>query len=214
MDEEELMQRWVAMEAGIDSTHLRDARFSEESDREGQTEWDRVEAAHTRLLDLPGKLWIDDTSNNTDIAMRSKAKRIQAKHGLDLIIVDYLQFARAGSGKKQDRRLEVEEVSRNLKTLAREIGVPVLALAQLNREVEQRADRKPKLSDLREAGGIEQDCDVAMFIYKRADIPETAVDFPVELLIEKHRNGQKGMVPLYFVGAQTRFYPAREERIA
>jgi replicative DNA helicase len=219
MDEEELMQRWVAMEAKIDSTKLRDGRIDLDEkgkplppDEHGKTEWDRIMEADARLRALPGQLFIDDTPGNTNVGMRSKARRVQAEHGLDFIIVDYLQFARVPEDRKlENRRLEVEEVSRSLKNLARELKVPVLALAQLNREVESRAGRKPQLSDLREAGGIEQDCDVAMFIQIDPNTEEGAKQWNLTLNIEKHRNGSKGIVPLRYFGPMTKFYPLVKE---
>lgn len=214
MDEEELMQRWVAMEALVDSTHLRDGTFSDEEDMQGRTEWERVCQAEETLRNLPGKLLIDDTPGNTDTAMRSKAMRMQAEYGIDLIVVDYLQYVKvAQDGRKlENRRLEVEEVSRNLKIMARELDVPVLALAQLSREVEGRANKRPQLSDLREAGGIEQDCDAALFIHKDVNTQPGETTYNVDLLIEKHRNGAKGVVPLYYVGVYTKFYPRVEEQ--
>ncbi len=216
MDEEELMQRWVAMEAMVDSTHLRDGTFSDAEDMEGHTEWDRVVEAEEKLRKLPGKLLIDDTPGNTDTAMRSKAIRMQSEYGIDLIIVDYLQYVKVSQdGRKlENRRLEVEEVSRNMKNLARELDIPVLALAQLSREVEGRANRRPQLSDLREAGGIEQDCDVAMFLHKDVNAHPEDTTYNVDLLIEKHRNGARGVVPLYYVGVYTKFYQRVEEQTA
>lgn len=213
MDEEELMQRWVAMEAMVDSTHLRDGTFSGEEDMEGRTEWDRVCLAEEKLRNLPGKLLIDDTPGNTDSAMRSKALHMQTEYGIDLIIVDYLQYVKvAQDGRKlENRRLEVEEVSRNMKNLARELEIPVLALAQLNRESEGRANKRPQLSDLREAGGIEQDCDAALFIHKDPNAKPEDTTYNVDLLIEKHRNGARGVVPLYYVGTYTKFYQRVEE---
>jgi replicative DNA helicase len=213
MDEEELMGRWVAMIAKVDSTHLRDGQFDETAtDMEGRTEWDRVIEAEEEIRNLPGKLLIDDTPGNTDTAMRSKAIRMQSEYGLDLIIVDYLQYVKvAQDGRKlENRRLEVEEVSRNLKNLARELDVPILALAQLSREVEGRANHRPQLSDLREAGGIEQDCDGAMFLYPDPNRNPDDPSWNVDLLIEKHRNGARGVVQLHYIGAYTRFYPRTE----
>lgn len=213
MDEGELMQRLVAIESKVDALHLRDAKF------EDPEEWELVINGMARLQATPGKLWTDDTPANDIAAMRAKARAAQADHGIDLIIVDYLQLAKATSGssdvKFADRRLEVERVSRELKEMARELKIPVLALAQLNRDVESRANRKPQLSDLREAGGIEQDCDVAMFIYRDPAVPMEASEYDISLLIEKHRGGPKGNVNLHFVGAHTRFYPQEAQlRIA
>lgn len=207
MDCNELMQRLVAAESKVDSMHLRDARFNND-------EWDQVVAGLGRLQNersIPGTLWIDDTPANDIDTMRAKARSTQMKHGVSLIIVDYLQLAKGSNEtdyQAENRRLEVERVSRNLKVMARELQVPVLALAQLNREVEGRAGRLPQLSDLREAGGIEQDCDVAMFIHRDPVVPRDATEYDVSLLIEKHRNGPKGTVGLHYKGKETRFYPA------
>lgn len=208
MDEGELMQRLTAIESKVDALHLRDATF------EDPDEWGLVIEGMARLQATPGKLWTDDTPANDIVAMRAKARAEQAKHGLDMIIVDYLQLAKAGGTyehKAENRRLEVERVSRELKEMARELKVPVLALAQLNRDVESRANRMPQLSDLREAGGIEQDCDVAMFIYRDPVIPKEAPEYDISLMIEKHRGGPKGVVNLHFVGAHTRFYPQESQ---
>lgn len=216
MEEDELMQRWVAMEAHVDSTKLRDGKLSDVPDHNGKTEWDKVVEATARLQSRKGKLFIDDTPGNTTTAMRSKARRLHSEHGLDLIIVDYLQIARVANddGRKYpDRRLEVEEISRSLKRLARELKVPVIALAQLNREVERREKRVAKLSDLREAGGIENDADIALFINKDPDIPKDQQNFPVNLMIEKNRHGQRGMVPLFFRGDETKFYPGETRQL-
>jgi len=208
MEKDELMQRWVAMTTQIDSRKLRDGTLSDHPGRDGSTDWDRLEAGSEELRLLPGKMIIDDTPGNTLSAMRSKSFRAQAEHGIDLIVVDYLQFARIGTEDKyENRRLEVEAISRGLKALARELQVPVLALAQLNREVENRANRQPQLSDLREAGGIEQDCDVAMFIHKDPSVKKDQPDYPVKLLIEKNRNGERGIVDLFYKGSLTCFYP-------
>jgi len=212
MDKDELMQRWIGMNARVDTTKLRDAKLSE-TDSEGKSDWDRVMAADGSLRALPNTLFIDDTPANTDIEMRSKALRMQIEHGIDLIIVDYLQLAKAGvtDRKLENRNLEVGEVARNLKNLAREMDVPILALAQLNRESESRASRLPQLSDLRESGEIEQCCDVAMFIYKAPEIDKEAADYDVDLLLEKNRDGEKGSVPLHFIGSLTKFYPRTSE---
>ena len=202
MEEEELMQRWVAMEAGLDSRKLRDARLTAQEEQEM---YDAIE----RLASFRGTLWIDDTCGLSQIAMRSKARRMQTQHGLDLIILDYLQLAKDGETdrQRQDRRLEVEAVSRAMKELARELSVPVLSLAQMSRAVEQRANKIPQLSDLREAGGIEQDSDVVLFIHKDETIAKDAEEYAITVLIEKHRSGPVGMVPLRFIAAQTKYYP-------
>jgi replicative DNA helicase len=197
----QLMQRWMAMEARIDQTKLRDARISDE-------EWAEISKAAARLEELPGSMWVDDTCGLDWMAMRSRAMRQKAETGLDLIIVDYLQLGQVPEEdrrKANDRRLVVEEVSRQLKYMARDLGVPVLSLAQLSRAVEQRADKIEQLSDLRESGGIEADADIVMFIHKDKDIPKDAPVYDVSLIIEKHRNGATGIIPLRFIAAETRY---------
>lgn len=201
MSEQQIMQRWFAMEAGIDQMKLRDARLSDE-------EWEQLFSAGKRLEQLEGCLWIDDTCGLSSTAMRSKARRMKAEHGLDLIIVDYLQLGKAANEdghKYENRRLEVEEVCRSLKYLARELHIPVFSLAQLSRAVEARADKVPQLSDLREAGGIEADADVVMFIHKDPNIAKDAPAYPVNIIVEKHRNGPTGIIPLHFIAGQTKY---------
>jgi replicative DNA helicase len=203
MSEQQIMQRWFAMEAGIDQMKLRDARLSSE-------EWEQLFEAGKRLEMEEGCLWIDDTCGLSSTAIRSKARRMKAEHGLDLIIVDYLQLGKAANENGQryeNRRLEVEEVCRSLKYLARELHVPVLSLAQLSRAVEARADKVPQLSDLREAGGIEADADIVIFIHKDPGIAKDAPVYPVSFIVEKHRNGPTGIVQMNFVAAQTKYYP-------
>jgi replicative DNA helicase len=153
-------------------------------------------------------IWIDDTAGISTMEMRSKARRLQSEHGVDLIIVDYLQLMQSNvGGKRNDNRVqEVSEISRSLKGLARELDVPVIALAQLSRTVESRQSKVPQLSDLRESGSIEQDADIVMFIY-REDVynPETDRKNIADIIVAKHRNGPVGEVSLYFQASQTRF---------
>lgn len=201
MSEQQLMQRWFAMEAGIDQMKLRNARLSDD-------EWERLFSAGKHLEQLDGCLWIDDTCGLSSTAMRSKARRMKAEHGLDLIIVDYLQLGKApneNGERYENRRLEVEEVCRSLKYLARELHIPVFSLAQLSRAVEARADKVPQLSDLREAGGIEADADIVMFIHKDPNIAKDAPEYPVNIIVEKHRNGPTGIIPLHFIAGQTKY---------
>lgn len=213
MDREELMQRFVAMEAQIDTTKLRDARLSE-MDAQGYTDWDRVMDGASRLQLADGTLWIDDTPGNNIDLMRARAMQMKEEDGVDFIIVDYLQLAEGtdeDGHKAENRRLEVEKVSRGLKALAREMNVPVLALAQLNRNVEGRQVKTPQLSDLREAGGIEQDGDVVMFITKDPNTPDGAKEHDGAIIVGKNRSGEKGVIPVHYVGWQTRFYPLRTQ---
>jgi replicative DNA helicase len=152
-------------------------------------------------------IWLDDTAGISTMEMRSKARRLQAEHGIDMIIVDYLQLMQSSAGKRNDNRVqEISEISRNLKGLARELDVPVMALAQLSRAVESRQSKVPQLSDLRESGSIEQDADLVMFIY-RDDVynPESERKNIADIIVAKHRNGPVGEVSLYFQASQTRF---------
>jgi replicative DNA helicase len=148
--------------------------------------------------------------------LRTKARRLKMEHGLDLLIVDYLQLMQPGSsGRESNRVQEVSEISRGLKALARELSIPVLALSQLSRQTEMRGDSKePRLSDLRESGAIEQDADVVIFLWRKADrIEETdAVGEAIDFSIAKHRNGPTGAGQLYFMKEQTRFVNLVRER--
>jgi replicative DNA helicase len=165
MSQEQLAQRMVSMKSGTDQTKLRTGWIED-------NEWDAIIHAFNELsIDT---MQIDDTPGISLIDMRSRARRMQSEQGLDLILVDYMQLMRGSleSGKYENRTQEVSAISRGLKELARELNVPVLALAQLNRAVEQRADKVPQLSDLKESGSIEQDSDVVMFIHKDPDIED------------------------------------------
>jgi replicative DNA helicase len=215
MDESELMQRWIAMRARIDSKKLRDGHLTDDMDEMGDTEWERVMKAHKEIANLPGKLFIDDTAGNNITAIKSKSLRMQAQHGVDMVCVDYLQMTKGTPGQNyKDKRLEIEEVSQELKNLSRELRVPVIALAQLNRDVDKRADRMPQLSDLKEASGIEQDANVVTFIHKSPDISKDDTTYPVSLVIEKNRDGQKGIIPLQYVGPYTKFFPVKEQEFS
>lgn len=204
MSEEQLARRLVSMETGIDQTRLRTADLHE-SDDEQLDEWSQIVRAQSRLS--KGHLWIDDSATLTPLDMRSRARRIQGEHGLDLVIVDYLQLAKA-TGKQENRVQEVSQISRELKGLARELNVPILALAQLSRAVEQRGDKLPQLSDLKESGAIEQDSDVVMFLHcdeSQLDKKMRSEPYNINVIVAKHRNGQVGIVPLQFVPKLTQF---------
>ena len=154
------------------------------------------------------QIYIDDTAGITAMEMRSRARRLKAEHGLDLIVVDYLQLMQ-GSGKRNlsgDRQQEVSEISRSLKALARELNVPIIALSQLSRSVESRQVKRPMLSDLRESGSLEQDADIVMFLYREDYYnPETENKNITELIVAKHRNGPVGTVNLFFHKQFTKF---------
>lgn len=199
MSKEQLVQRLLSMDAAIDQQRLRTGWIEDD-------EWERIVIAMENLSQ--GNIWIDDTAGISTTEMRSKARRLQAEHGVDLIIVDYLQLMQSTmNGKRNENRVqEVSEISRNLKGLARELDVPVLALAQLSRTVESRQSKVPQLSDLRESGSIEQDADIVMFIY-RDDVynPDSERKNIADIIVAKHRNGPVGEVSLYFQASQTRF---------
>jgi replicative DNA helicase len=200
MSKEQLVQRFLSMEAGIDQHRLRTGWIEDD-------EWERIMYAMSQLSQA--NIWIDDTPGISTVEMRSKARRLLAEHGIDLIIVDYLQLMQSeiGGRRNENRVQEVSEISRNLKGLARELNIPVLALAQLSRTVESRQSKVPQLSDLRESGSIEQDADIVMFIY-RDDVynPDSERKNIADIIVAKHRNGPVGEVSLYFQASQTRFH--------
>lgn len=198
MSSQQLVDRMLAAEARVDAWKLRTGKLN--TDRE----FEQVREAIERLSQAP--IYIDDKPANNILGMRSVARRLKSKHGLGLVIVDYLQMM-APTGKHAADSLvqQVTEISRSLKALARELEVPVLALSQLSRAVEQRRGR-PRLSDLRDSGSIEQDADVVMFIHREDKMSDNQ-DRPniAEILIEKHRNGPVGKVELYFDEKKTSF---------
>jgi replicative DNA helicase len=189
MSDEQLVQRLLAAETAIDSQRLRIGNLREE-------EWPNFLQASARLSET--MLFIDDTPSISAMQVRTKARRLYAEYGLDLLIIDYLQLMQ-GERHENNRVQEISYLSRSLKGLARELNIPVVVASQLSRAVESRNDKRPLLSDLRESGSIEQDADIVMFIY-RDDYynPETDQQNIAEILISKHRNGPTGMVPLYF----------------
>jgi replicative DNA helicase len=184
------------METGIDSHRLRLGLIDD-------SEWNGVVRAFGRLSEAP--IFVDDTASVTLMDVRSKARRLHAEHGLDLIIIDYLQLM-TGGRRSENRVQEISEISRGLKGLARELDVPVVALAQLSRAVESRQSHVPMLSDLRESGSIEQDADVVMFIYREEIYdPDTDRRGIADLIVAKHRNGPVGTVHLRFFDRTARF---------
>ena len=198
MSKEQLVNRMLCAEAGIDSQRLRVGEM-------GDKDWDALWGA----CDLMSKekIYIDDTAGITVMDMRSRARRLKAEHGLDLIVVDYLQLMQ-GSGKRNnsgDRQQEVSEISRSLKALARELDVPVLALSQLSRSVEARQVKRPMLSDLRESGSLEQDADIVAFLYREDYYNPETENKHTELIIAKHRNGPVDTVNLFFHKQFTKF---------
>jgi len=206
MAEAELAQRFVASQARIKGEELRKGRVAEKR-------WQSILRASQRLASAP--LWVDDSSDVGMLEIRAKARRLhsQLDDGLGLIIVDYLQLMRTDS-RYDSRVTAVGELSRGLKILARELSVPVIALSQLSRAVEQRPDKKPQLSDLRESGNLEQDSDLVMFIYREDYYDEESErQGEADLIIAKHRNGAVGKVTLTFQKEYPRFMNyGREER--
>lgn len=198
MSDQQLVDRMLAAEAGVDSWKLRTGKLSNDQ------EFQAVQDAMAKLSDAP--IHIDDQPGTNILKMRSSARRLKNEHGLDLLIVDYLQLMSPTSTKASDSMVQqVTEISRSLKILARELDVPVLALSQLSRAVEQRGG-KPRLSDLRDSGSIEQDADVVMFIHREDKInKESERPNIAEIMIEKHRNGPVGSTELYFDGQHVRF---------
>jgi replicative DNA helicase len=189
MSETELAQRLVASQALIKGEELRKGKVSE-------TRWPKIVDATNKLAQAP--LFIDDSSDVGLLEIRAKARRMHAQHELGLVIVDYLQLMRA-DGRIENRVEQVGQMSRGLKILARELDVPVIALSQLNRAVEQRTDKVPLLSDLRESGSIEQDSDLVVFIYRDEYYNEDSEhEGEADLIVSKHRNGALGKVTLTF----------------
>lgn len=208
MAAQQLIDRMVAAEAKVNSWNLRTGHIQDKND------WSRIHDAYERLGQAP--LYIDDQPGNNILKMRAVARRLKKERGLDLLIVDYLQLMVPTGAKASDSLVQqVTEVSRSLKNLAREMQVPVLALSQLSRAVEQRRG-KPRLSDLRDSGSIEQDADVVMFIHREDKMNEGESSRPniAEILIEKHRNGPVGKVELYFDEKRTTFQTLEKADLA
>lgn len=200
MSNDQLVQRLLSMETAIDSHRLRMGDITEE-------EWPILMEAANMLGTAP--IFIDDTPAASVNDLRTKARRLYAEHGLDLIIIDYMQLmtgSSAGGGRNENRQQEISYISRSLKSLARELNVPVIALSQLSRAVESRTDKRPMLSDLRESGSIEQDADVVLFIYREDYYVEDSDRQNIaDVLVAKHRHGSTGNVSLYFRKELTQF---------
>ena len=198
MSKEQLMQRMLCSEGGIDASRLRTGQLDE-------VEWNKLVGVADRMSRAP--IYIDDTAGITVMELRSKARRLKAEHGLDLIIIDYLQLMQGRASKNSDnRQQEISEISRSLKALARELDVPVLALSQLSRSVESRQIKKPMLSDLRESGSLEQDADIVMFLYREDYYDKDTENKNItEIIVAKHRNGPVDSVQLFFQKEFTKF---------
>jgi replicative DNA helicase len=196
MSREQLAFRMISSLGRVDQGHLRTGNFGDE-------EWSRINGAIQLMKTAP--IYIDDTGALTPTEVRARARRLKREHGLDLIVLDYLQLMQV-AGTKENRATEISEISRSLKALAKELAVPVIALSQLNRSVEQRTDKKPVMSDLRESGAIEQDADLIMMIYREevydSNTPRKGI---ADIIIAKQRNGPIGDLPLTFLGKYTKF---------
>jgi len=197
MSNTQLAIRMLCSEARIDQSKLRRGNMTDQ-------EWTRLIRATGELG--KAKIFLDDTPSLGIMEFRSKCRRVKAEHDIGIIFVDYLQLMRGTSQSKGSREQEISEISRNLKAVAKELNVPIIALAQLNRGVEQRADKRPMISDLRESGAIEQDADIISFIYRdEVYNPDTERQGIAEIIIGKHRNGALATVDLRFFGQHTRF---------
>ena len=205
MNKEQLVQRMLCSVAGVNMSHVAKGELN-------KTEWLKIVKAKELLAN--SKIYIDETAINTAQEMLSKCRRIKAKNGLDLIVIDYIGLMDSPTSNKTDnRQQQVSDISRNLKIMAKELNIPVIVLSQLSRGVEKEA-RRPVLSDLRESGAIEQDADIVMFIHrpdkaknlKEKDFEDGKIKQNVaEILVEKHRNGATGVIELYFKSEYTKF---------
>ncbi|MCR4376101.1 MAG: replicative DNA helicase [Acidobacteria bacterium] len=201
MSKEQLFMRMLTSEARVDAHRFRGGFL-------GEQDYDKLTAAFARLHDA--KVFVDDTASAGILEMRAKSRRLKLEHGLDMLIVDYLQLMQ-GRGKFDNRQQELASISRSLKILAKELEIPILALSQLSRATETRADHRPQLSDLRESGALEQDADIVMFIYREEmyktgdDQPRPEVEGVAEIIVGKQRNGPVGSINLAFLKQYTRF---------
>ena len=205
MGVEQIIQRMLSMETGINVQKLRLAQMNAQ-------ERARFMEALARLNDF--QIFIDDTPAMNPMEIRAKSLRLKHEHGLDMIIIDYMQLMNAGKSYENNRVQEISFISRHLKELARELNIPVLSAAQLSRAVEQRQDKRPVLSDLRESGSIEQDADIVIFLY-RDEVYNEATEYPhqADLIVAKHRNGPTGTVSVYFRKELTRFEDGLTQRV-
>jgi replicative DNA helicase len=201
MSKEQLFLRMLTSEARVDAHRFRGGFL-------GEQDYERLNAAFARLHDA--KVFVDDTASAGILEMRAKSRRLKLEHGLDMLIIDYLQLMQ-GRGRFDNRQQELASISRSLKILAKELQIPILALSQLSRATETRADHRPQLSDLRESGALEQDADVVMFIYREEVYSQgdeerrPDVEGMAEIIIGKQRNGPIGSVSLAFLKQYTRF---------
>ncbi len=196
MSAEQLSFRMIGSIGRVNQSNLRRGKFTDE-------DWNRINMAVAMMTQAP--VFIDDTPALTPTEVRARSRRLAREHGLGLIVIDYLQLMQV-TGTKENRATEISEISRSLKALAKELNVPIIALSQLNRSVEQRTDKRPVMSDLRESGAIEQDADVIAFIYREEVYdPDTPRKGIADVIIAKQRNGPVGDVHLTFLGEYTKF---------
>jgi replicative DNA helicase len=194
MGQAQIVQRMLCAKAGVEAHRVRNGRLADR-------EWSDLQEAAGALTRT--KVFIDDTPGLSILALRSRARRVKAEHGLDLIVIDYLQLL---SAKAENRQQEISVISRSLKEISRELEVPVITLSQLSRSVESREEKRPQLSDLRESGSIEQDADVVMMLYRpEYYFPTEEHRGKAEVLVVKHRNGATGTISLQFQGSLLRF---------
>ena len=196
MPSQQLAFRMISSLGRVDQTHLRTGKFPDE-------DWSRINTAVQLMSDAP--IFIDDSASLSPTEIRARARRLKREHNLGLIVVDYLQLMQV-HGSTENRATEISEISRSLKALAKELELPIIAISQLNRSVEQRTDKRPVMSDLRESGAIEQDADLIVFIYREEVYnPDTPRKGVADISIAKQRNGPIGDFPLTFVGRFTKF---------
>jgi len=201
MSKKQLTQRFLCLYGKVNLNKLRTARLTD-------LEWTKLHQAANALYEVP--IFIDDTPEISPLELRAKARRLKKSDNIGLIMIDYMQLMR-GVGKPENRTQEISQISRSLKSLAKELDIPVLALSQLNRAVEGRQDRRPQLADLRESGAIEQDADLVLFIYRPEVYGITTlegrdnVEGVAEIILEKHRNGPTGRLELLFTKEYTQF---------
>ena len=196
MSASSLAQRMISSLGRVNAHSIKTGQLEEK-------DWNRIDGAIQQIKNAP--IYIDDTPSLTPIELRARARRIQREKGLSLIVIDYLQLMSV-NGNKENRATEISEISRNLKALARELNIPIIALSQLNRSVEQRTDKQPQMSDLRESGAIEQDADLIAFIYREEVYdPETDKKGVALINVAKQRNGSIGKFNLTFLGRYTNF---------
>jgi len=195
MGRNEIVMRLLSAEAGVSLANMRSGSM-------GEAEWDRMAKKMGQVSDAP--LFIDDSPNMTMMEIRAKARRLKQRFGLKLLVLDYMQLMSSGR-RVESRQVEVSEFSRSLKLLAKELEIPVVALSQLNRGPEQRQDKRPMLSDLRESGSLEQDADMVILLHREDMYNKESRSGEADFIIAKHRNGPTDTVQVAFQGHYSRF---------